>query len=177
MTTTENATATVTTANTVKTAEYVVPAVRLAVDDLVPEASKAMNALGRATRSRESTLEKDLVELVRLRASQINGCVYCVDMHTRDAVAAGDTHRRLNLVAVWREAPYFTARERAALWLTEAGTRLADNEVGDDVWNEARARFTEVELAELVWHIAVINTWNRLGAMARPWPLSGGAEG
>lgn len=177
MTTTANTATTTTATKSASTAEYVVPTVRLAVDDLVPHASKAMNALERATRTGETTLEKDLVELVRLRASQINGCVYCVDMHTRDALAAGDTERRLNLVSVWREAPFFTARERAALWLTEAGTRLADHEVGDDVWNEARARFTETELAELVWHIAVINTWNRLGAMARPWPLSGGVEG
>ncbi len=172
MTTTAN------TANSTATAaEYVVPTVRLAVDDLVPHASKAMNALERATRTGETTLEKDLVELVRLRASQINGCVYCVDMHTRDALAAGDTERRLNLVAVWREAPFFTARERAALLLTEAGTRLADSEVTDEVWDQAARQFTAGELAELVWHIAVINTWNRLGAIARPWPLSGGVEG
>jgi AhpD family alkylhydroperoxidase len=172
MTTTAN------TANSTGTAaEYVVPTVRLAVDDLVPHASKALNALERATRTGETTLEKDLVELVRLRASQINGCVYCVDMHTRDALAAGDTERRLNLVAVWREAPFFTARERAALLLTEAGTRLADGEVTDEVWDQAAERFTAGELAELVWHIAVINTWNRLGAIARPWPLSGDVEG
>ena len=174
MTTTES---TVSAQSTPSTAAYITPTVRLAVDDLVPQASKAMNALERATRTGETTLEKDLVELVRLRASQINGCVYCVDMHTRDALAAGDTERRLNLVAVWREAPFFTARERAALLLTEAGTRLADSEVSDEVWAAAAGQFTEPELAELVWHIAVINTWNRLGAIARPWPLSGGVEG
>ena len=84
-----------------------------------------MNGLERA--AGESSLEKPLREMVKLRASQINGCVYCVDMHSRDAVAGGDTWRRLNLVAVWREAPYFTARERAALALTEAVTRLADS--------------------------------------------------
>lgn len=176
MTTTANPATTANTSNGTA-AEYVVPTVRLAVDDLVPHASKAMNALERATRTGDTTLEKDLVELVRLRASQINGCVYCVDMHTRDALAAGDTERRLNLVAVWREAPFFTARERAALLLTEAGTRLADSEVGDGVWDQAAEQFTAEELAELVWHIAVINTWNRLGAIARPWPLSGGVEG
>ncbi|WP_194894765.1 carboxymuconolactone decarboxylase family protein [Catenulispora pinisilvae] len=154
--------------------EYVKPAVRLAVDDLAPGIAKAMNGLERA--AGESGIEKPLREMVKLRASQINGCVYCVDMHSRDAAAGGDTWRRLNLVAVWREAPYFTARERAALALTEAVTRLADSEVSDAVWNEAAAHFEEKELAELVWHIGIINLWNRLGATARPWELSGGAQ-
>jgi AhpD family alkylhydroperoxidase len=154
--------------------EYVKPAVRLAVDDLAPGIAKAMNGLERA--AGESSIEKPLREMVKLRASQINGCVYCVDMHSRDAVAGGDTWRRLNLVAVWREAPYFTARERAALALTEAVTRLADSEVSDAVWDQAAAHFSEKELAELVWHIGIINLWNRLGATARPWALSGGAQ-
>jgi AhpD family alkylhydroperoxidase len=157
-----------------KTTEYVKPAVRLAVDDLAPGLAKAMNGLERA--AGQSSLEKPLREMVKLRASQINGCVYCVDMHSRDAVAGGDTWRRLNLVAVWREAPYFTARERAALALTEAVTRLADREVSDAVWNEAAAHFSPEELAELVWQIGIINLWNRLGATARPWELSGGAQ-
>ena len=157
-----------------KSTEYVKPTVRLAVDDLTPEIAKAMNALERT--AGESSLEQPLREMVKLRASQINGCVYCVDMHSRDAVAGGDTWRRLNLVAVWREAPYFTARERAALALTEAVTRLADSEVSDAVWNEAAAHFDEKELAELVWAIGIINLWNRLGATARPWDLSGGPQ-
>jgi AhpD family alkylhydroperoxidase len=157
-----------------ETTEYVKPTVRLAVDDLAPKIAKAMNGLERAVS--EGVLEKPLRELVKLRASQINGCVYCVDMHSRDAVAGGDAARRMNLVAVWREAPFFTARERAALALTEAVTRLADNEVPDRVWNEAAAHFSEAELAELVWQIGIINLWNRLGATARPWELSGGAE-
>jgi AhpD family alkylhydroperoxidase len=157
------------------TAEYVTPTVRLAVDDLAPKLNKALNALERA--SREISLEKPLQEMVRLRASQINGCVYCVDMHARDAIAGGDTERRISLVSSWREAPFFTARERAALALTEAATRLADSEVGDDVWAEAKAHFDEVELAELLWTITVINAWNRLGAVARPWALSGDAKG
>ena len=161
------------TTNT-ENAEYVKPTVRLAVDDLVPGMAKAMNALERA--AGETSIEKPLREMVKLRASQINGCVYCVDMHSRDAVAGGDTWRRLNLVAVWREAPYFTARERAALALTEAVTRLADSEVSDAVWAEAAAHFEEKELAELVWHIGLINLWNRLGATARPWELSGGVQ-
>ena len=161
------------TTNT-ETTEYVKPTVRLAVDDLVPGMAKALNGLERA--AGDTSLEKPLREMVKLRASQINGCVYCVDMHSRDAVAGGDTWRRLNLVAVWREAPYFTARERAALALTEAVTRLADTEVSDAVWAEAAAQFEEKELAELVWHIGLINLWNRLGATARPWDLSGGIQ-
>jgi AhpD family alkylhydroperoxidase len=143
--------------------------VRVAVDTLAPATNRAMNALDAA--SRKTKLEDPLLELVRARASQINGCAYCVDMHTRDARAAGETERRLYALPVWREVPFFTARERAALALTEAGTRLSDGPVGDDVVAAAAAEFTEVELAELIWVIAVINAWNRLGAVARPWPL------
>jgi AhpD family alkylhydroperoxidase len=131
--------------------------------------NKAMNALDAA--SRQTSLESSLLELVRTRASQLNGCVYCVDMHTRDARAAGEDERRLHLLAVWREAPVFTARERAALELTEAATRLTDGPVSDEVFASASVEFTEVELAELIWTITVINAWNRLGATARPWPL------
>ena len=149
--------------------EPVVPPVRLAVDELVPHISKAMNALEAATR--KVSLEAPLLELVRARASQLNGCAYCVDMHTRDARKGGESEQRLYALPVWRETPFFTARERAALELTEAVTRLTDGEVGDAVFERAAARFTEVELAELIWVIAVINTWNRLGATARPWPL------
>jgi AhpD family alkylhydroperoxidase len=157
------------TQNAADKAERVVPPIRLAVDELVPHINKAMNALERA--SREVSLEAPLVELVRLRASQLNGCAYCVDMHSRDAREGGESEQRLFAVPVWRETPFFTARERAALELTEAATRLTDGEVGDGVFDRAAAQFTQVELAELIWTIAVINTWNRLGATARPWPL------
>ena len=148
----------------------VVPEVRLAVDDLAPRVSKAMNALEAAARHTE--LEPALQELVRARASQLNGCAYCVDMHSRDARAAGETERRLYALPVWRETPFFTVRERAALELTEAGTRLTDAPVPDEVFARAREVFSEAELAALIWTIAVINAWNRLGAIARPWPLS-----
>src|SRR5512139_93306 len=104
---------TTTNTATTNTPEYVTPTVRLAVDDLAPEINKALNSLERA--SRDISLEKPLQEIVRLRASQINGCVYCVDLHARDAIAGGDTDRRVKLVSSWREAPFFTARERAAL--------------------------------------------------------------
>ena len=120
---------------------------------------------------RKTSIEAGLLDLVRLRASQINGCAYCVDMHSRDALAAGETERRVFASTVWRETPFFTARQRAALELTEAMTRLADHPVPDDVVDRAAAQFSERELAELIWAITVINAWNRLGATARPWPL------
>ncbi|WP_329178479.1 MULTISPECIES: carboxymuconolactone decarboxylase family protein [unclassified Streptomyces] len=148
----------------------VVPAVRLAVDTLVPHANRAMNALDAA--ARDVGLEAPLLELVRARASQLNGCAYCVDTHARDAREGGESERRLYALPVWRETPFFTARERAALELTEAATRLTDGQVGDDVFARAAAQFSEKELAELIWAITVINAWNRLGATARPWPLS-----
>lgn len=148
----------------------VVPTVRLAVDTLAPHMNEAMNALDAA--SRKTQLEASLLELVRARASQLNGCAYCVDMHSRDARSGGDSERRLYALPVWRETPFFTARERAALELTEAATRLAEGRVTDEVFARAAAEFSEVELAELIWTITVINAWNRLGATARPWPLS-----
>ena len=106
-----------------------------------------------------------------MRASQLNGCAYCVDMHSRDARKGGETEQRLYAVPVWRETPFFTARERAALELTEAATRLTETGVSDEVFDRAAAQFTEIELSELIWVIAVINAWNRLGATAHPWPL------
>lgn len=151
------------------TTNPVIPPVRLAVDELTPHISEAMGALQRA--STKVSLERPLLELVRMRASQLNGCAYCVDMHATDALKGGESQRKLFALPVWREAPFFTARERAALELTEAATRLADHPFEDAVYERAAVEFTEVELAELLWTIAVINTWNRLGAVARPWPL------
>jgi len=144
--------------------------IRVAVGDLAPHMNKAMNALDAA--SRATQLEAGLLELVRARASQINGCAYCVDTHTRDAVAGGDDPRRLFALPVWRETPFFSGRERAALELTEAMTRLSEAPVSDETINRVAQHFTEVELAELMWTITVINAWNRLGATARAWPLS-----
>jgi AhpD family alkylhydroperoxidase len=129
-----------------------------------------LNALDEAVR--KTRIEAALLDLVRLRASQINGCAYCVDVHSRDALAAGETERRVFALTVWRETPFFTARQRAALELTEAMTRLADHPVSDDVVARAGEHFSERELAELIWAITVINAWNRLGATARPWPLT-----
>ncbi|WP_283136891.1 carboxymuconolactone decarboxylase family protein [Rhizohabitans arisaemae] len=110
-----------------------------------------------------------LLELIKLRASQINGCGLCVDMHSHQAHEAGESNERLWAVAAWREAPYFSDRERAALALTEAATRLADNPEGvpDGVWDEAARQFSEEELAVLVMAIAAINAWNRISVTTR----------
>jgi len=143
--------------------------IRLAVDQLAPHMNKAMNALDAA--SRQTTLETSLLELVRARASQLNGCAYCVDMHSRDARKAGETEQRLHALPVWRETPFFSDRERAALELTEAATRLTEGGVSDEVFARATQHFDDVQLAELIWTITVINAWNRLGATARPWPV------
>jgi AhpD family alkylhydroperoxidase len=145
------------------------PSTRLAVDKLAPHMSKAMNALDAA--SRKTELEPPLLELVRARASQLNGCAYCVDLHSRDARTGGEQERRLYALPVWREAPFFTPRERVALALTEAATRLTEGPVSDEVFDAALAEFGDVGLAELLFTITVINAWNRLGATARPWAL------
>jgi len=108
-------------------------------------------------------------QLVAIRASQINGCGYCVDMHTKDAAAAGESALRLNLIAAWRETTVFTEPERAALALAEEGTRLADDagDVPDDVWANAAKYYDEEQLAALVSEIALINTLNRMNVMIR----------
>lgn len=141
----------------------------MAVDKLAPHMNKAMNALDAA--ARQTTLETSLLELVRARASQLNGCAYCVDLHSRDARQAGETEQRLYALPVWRETPFFSDRERAALELTEAATRLTEGGVSDEVFARATKYFDDVQLAELIWAITVINAWNRLGATARPWAL------
>ncbi len=107
--------------------------------------------------------------LLQLRASQINGCSGCVDIHSRELKAAGEPDKRINTVAAWRETPYFTDAERAALTLTEAMTRLADrpDPVPDDVWDEAARHYDDAQLAALVLAIAAINTWNRLNVATR----------
>ena len=140
---------------------------RLDAATLVPATYRAFAAADRATR--RGDLPPAIGDLVRLRASQINGCGFCVDMHAHDAREAGETDERLFSVAAWREAPWFTAAERAALALTEAATRLADRSdaVPDAVWQEAAAQFDETQLAELVTTIAMINAWNRIGVTTR----------
>ncbi|WP_407148872.1 carboxymuconolactone decarboxylase family protein [Bradyrhizobium sp. ORS 86] len=133
---------------------------------VIPEAMKAIQALNESTKQ---GLPERLLELVHLRASQINGCSVCVDMHPKLAKRAGETDERLFAVAAWRDTPYFTEAERAALALTEALARLSDREdpVPDAIWNEADKHFDERELAALVLAIAAINVWNRLNVAVR----------
>ncbi len=132
---------------------------------LVPDSFKAMLALSAATKN--CSLEPKLLELVKIRASQINSCAYCLDMHTQDARALGETEQRLHLLSAWREAPFYSDRERAALAWTEAVTRIADTNVPDDVYNEVRAHFSEKETVELNWAVVTINAWNRVQASFR----------
>jgi AhpD family alkylhydroperoxidase len=143
--------------------------VRLPADDLAAGPTKALNALQAAVD--KSSIERSLQQLVKLRASQINGCGYCVDLHSRDAVEEGDTVQRVAGVVVWREMPFFTERERAALELTEAVTRLADNPISDQLYERVKTQFSDQAMADLIYVIAVINVWNRIGATAHPWPV------
>jgi AhpD family alkylhydroperoxidase len=133
---------------------------------VVPEAMKMLQALGAVTKQ---GLPEKLLELVHLRASQINGCSACVDMHPKIARKAGETDDRLFAVAAWRDTPYFTDAERAALALTEALTRISDraDPVPDAIWNDADKQFDECELATLILAIANINVWNRLNIAVR----------
>jgi AhpD family alkylhydroperoxidase len=134
---------------------------------VVADAMQALQALAAATRKRG--VPDRTLELVNLRASQINGCSACVDMHPRIAKKAGETHERLFAVAAWRESPYFTDAERAALALTEAVTRVADRSdpVSDEVWSEAARNYDAPALAALLIAIANINVWNRLNIAVR----------
>jgi AhpD family alkylhydroperoxidase len=138
---------------------------------IVPDAMQALQALGKAlgTSAAKSNVPKQTIELVYLRASQINGCSLCVDMHARDAKKAGEKDERLFAVAAWREAPYFSDAERAALALTESVTRLSDraDAVPDEIWNEAARHYDEPALASLIIGIATVNLWNRLNASTR----------
>jgi AhpD family alkylhydroperoxidase len=135
-----------------------------------PDGYKAMSAL--ESYVRQSGLEHSLLELVKTRASQINGCAFCLDMHTKDARAAGETEQRLYTLPAWEETPFFTDRERAALAWTEAVTRVADTHVPDEVFERVQRHFTEKELADLTLAIVAINGWNRLSVAFRKVPGS-----
>jgi AhpD family alkylhydroperoxidase len=134
---------------------------------LVPGVMDALQAIGKAVH--QSGLPARTIELVHLRASQINGCSVCVDMHSRALKKGGDTDERIFTVAAWREAPWFTDAERAALALSEAVTRIADRPepVPDDIWNEAARHYDEDQLAALIVTVANVNVWNRLNAATR----------
>jgi AhpD family alkylhydroperoxidase len=135
-----------------------------------PDAAKALMAL--ETVLPRLSIEPLLIDLVKLRASQINGCAYCVDMHTHDARKKGETERRLYAVAVWRETPFFTPRERAALAWTEALTRVADTHAPDADYAQMREAFNDQESVDLTLVIGAINVWNRFGVGYRLSPAA-----
>jgi AhpD family alkylhydroperoxidase len=142
-----------------------IPAHRIQLDAL---AGRQYGALLRL--SGVNPLDPTLNELINIRASQLNGCAFCLDMHWKDARERGETEERLYSIATWREARVYTPRERAALELTEAVTLVSETGVPDDVWEQAADEFDDEELALVVFAIAIINTWNRLNVTARTEP-------
>ena len=121
---------------------------------------------------RNCGLEHSLLELVKTRASQVNGCAYCIDMHTKDARAGGETEQRLYALSAWRETPFYTERERAALEWAEALTLISENDIPDDLYDSVRQHFSESELVNLTMAIITINGWNRLAIPFRTVPGS-----
>jgi AhpD family alkylhydroperoxidase len=142
-----------------------IPAGRMQLMEMAPRQYGAMYRF-----SSSVELDHQLRLLIEIRASQINGCAFCLDMHWKDAVAAGETDERLYMLTAWRESPLYTEQERAALELCEAVTLIAGNGVPDDVWERAAAAFTEDELGQVVLAITVINAWNRLQITTRVEP-------
>ena len=147
---------------------------RVALKKITPDVSAAMGSLHAAAVSaaQDAKLEPELLELVRIRASQINGCAFCLDLHTRDARGQGETEQRLHTLAAWRETQFFTERERAALALTEAVTLVHDGRVPDAVYAEAAEVFDEDQIAALIWAATVINAYNRIAIATRMAPKS-----
>ncbi|MFJ8051633.1 carboxymuconolactone decarboxylase family protein [Streptomyces luteogriseus] len=147
---------------------------RVALKEITPDVSAAMGSLHAAAVSaaQDAKLEPELLELVRIRASQINGCAFCLDLHTRDARGQGETEQRLHTLAAWRESPFFTERERAALALTEAVTLVHDGRVPDAVYAEAAEVLDENQIAALIWAATVINAYNRIAIATRMVPKS-----
>lgn len=132
-------------------------------------ASGGIAAIGNLeTYVRQSGLEDSLLELVRMRASQINGCGYCLDMHSKDARARGESEQRLYTLSAWRDVPFYTARERAALEWTESVTLISRSEMPDELFDRARKHFSEKELVDLTLAICAINAWNRLSISFKP---------
>jgi AhpD family alkylhydroperoxidase len=143
---------------------------RLSYSKISPEGTDVLQKLERYVKS--SGLESDLLELVKLRASQINGCAYCIDMHTKDARTDGESEQRLYAVSAWHEAPFYSERERAALAWTETVTQVGETHVPDEIYAEARKHFSERELVDLTFAIIAINSWNRLAVSFRTVPGS-----
>lgn len=132
---------------------------KLDYSKVLPKGMKTMNDLD--SYSQNCGLEPSLLDLIKLRASQINDCAYCIDMHSKDARTGGETEQRLYSLSIWRETPYYTDRERAALAFTEAVTLIAERRVPDDVYKQAQQQFSEEELVKLMLGIVTINAWNR----------------
>ena len=145
--------------------------VRLDFDAHAAAFSRALSHLDNAATKQLDAVDFDakLRELVRIRASQLNGCAYCIDMHTKDARAAGETEQRIYALPAWRETPFFTARERAALAFTESVTLLAQTHVPMTAYQEVAEVYTPDEIAALVSLITVINAWNTVGVSTRTW--------
>ncbi|HEY1901586.1 MAG TPA: carboxymuconolactone decarboxylase family protein [Terracidiphilus sp.] len=141
---------------------------RLKYGKAFPDGIHALMGLGKAISA--SGLESSLLELVKTRSSQLNGCAFCIDMHTKDARAAGETEQRLYALSAWRETPFFSARERAALAWTEAITNIQQGHAPDFVYNEALSEFGEADLAKLTLAITHINSWNRIAIAFRTEP-------
>ena len=129
--------------------------------------SKLGRAMLALSNEAEAGFDRPLFELVKIRASQLNGCAYCIDMHTKDARLAGETEQRIYALNAWRETPFFTERERAALEWTEAVTRVGDTHVPDEIHRRVAAQFDEAELVALTFAVVVINGWNRLAVSFR----------
>ena len=145
---------------------------RVALKKITPDVSAAMGSLHAVAVSaaHDAKVEPELLELIKIRASQINGCAFCLEMHTKDARAAGETEQRVYALNAWRETPFFTGRERAALALTEAVTLVHDGQVPDAVYAEAAEVFDETQIAALIWAATVINAYNRIAIATRMAP-------
>ncbi|MEO8036072.1 MAG: carboxymuconolactone decarboxylase family protein [Acidobacteriota bacterium] len=143
---------------------------RLEYWTVAPEGARAM--LGLETYVRQCGLEHPLLELIKIRASQINGCAYCLDMHTKDARAAGESEQRIYALDAWRETPFYSERERAALAWTESVTLVGGDHVPDPLFAEVKAQFTDAEIVNLTLAIITINGWNRLAVAMRSVPGS-----
>jgi AhpD family alkylhydroperoxidase len=139
---------------------------RLKIWREAPDIYRAMEALSAAAGGADQTLD----DLITIRVSQLNGCAYCIDMHTKDARVSGETEQRIYALSAWRETPFFTPRERAALALAEAITNLGDGHVPDEVYAEAAMHFDAAELSRVIWWIAIVNTWNRIAITTRIVP-------
>lgn len=163
-----------TTEATAAHASYVPVPVRLDFDALAPATSRAVAALHQAAIEDLAAAEVDsqLIELVRLRASQINGCAYCVDTHANDAREAGVSPQRVDAIAIWPDAPLFTEAERAALALTDSVTRLSETHVPDSVVTDALRVLGRQQTAAILGLIVSINAWNEIGVTSRCWPIS-----